>query len=102
MRWLLFLSRQAFIFGVFFILAILVRMNIILKEDSLVSDIVSIGYFIGVLIVPITILLYLLVFLIKRKLRPYVPVWLIISNILFLFVLLYYIFFLDDPYYHKK
>jgi glucan phosphoethanolaminetransferase (alkaline phosphatase superfamily) len=102
MRWLLFLSRQSFIFGVFFILAILVRMNIILKEDSLVSDIVSIGYFIGVLIVPITILLYLLVFLIKRKLRPYVPVWLIISNILFLFVLLYYIFFLDDPYYHKK
>lgn len=102
MRWLLFLSRQAFIFGVFFILAILVRMNIILKEDSLVSDIVSIGYFIGVLIVPVTILLYLLVFLIKRKLRPYVPVWLIISNILFLFVLLYYIFFLDDPYYHQK
>lgn len=102
MRWLLFLSRQAFIFGIFFILAILVRMNIILKEDSLVSDIVSIGYFIGVLIVPLTIFLYLLVFLIKKKLRPYVPVWLIISNILFLLVLLYYIFFLDDPYYHKK
>lgn len=102
MRWLLFLSRQAFIFGIFFILAILVRMNIILKEDSLVSDIVSIGYFIGVLFVPLTIFLYLLVFLIKKKLRPYVPVWLIISNILFLLVLLYYIFFLDDPYYHKK
>lgn len=102
MRWLLFLSRQAFIFGVFFILAIFVRMNIILKEDSLVSDIVSIGYFIGVLIVPLTILLYLLVFLIKRKLKPYVPVWLIISNFLLLFVLLYYIFFLDDPYYHQK
>ena len=101
MRWLLFLSRQAFIFGIFFILAILIRMNILLKEETILSDIVSIGYFIGLLIVPLTNLCYLIVFLIKRKLRVYVPAWLIILNILFLCALLYYIFYLDDPYYHQ-
>jgi hypothetical protein len=101
MRWLLFLSRQAFIFGIFFVLAILIRMNILLKEETFFSDIVSIGYFIGLLIVPLTNLCYLIVFLIKKKLRAYVPAWLIISNILFLCALLYYIFYLDDPYYHQ-
>jgi hypothetical protein len=30
-----------------------------------------------------------------------VPVWLVIANIIFLFVLLYYIFYLNDPYYHQ-
>jgi hypothetical protein len=43
-----------------------------------------------------------MVFLIKKKLRAYVPAWLIISNILFLCALLYYIFYLDDPYYHQQ
>ena len=30
------------------------------------------------------------------------PLWLIIANVFFLLALLYFIFYLNDPYYHQK
>ena len=56
----------------------------------------------GLLIVPLTVICYGVLALIKGKLRSYVPGWLIIANIVFLFILLYYIFYLNDPYYHQS
>jgi hypothetical protein len=102
MRWLLFLSRLAFICGVFFMLSLTLLVNDWIKEESLVSTIITIGYFMGMIIVPCTNICYAIVLVIKRKLRPYVPLWLVSANLLFLFVLFFYIFYLNDPYYHKR
>jgi hypothetical protein len=102
MRWLLFLSRLAFICGIFLLLSLSVLIGKWLKEDSIESTIITIGVFMGQIIIPFTILSYLGVLSIKRKLAAYVPVWLVISNVLFFFVLLYFIFYLNDPYYHQS
>jgi hypothetical protein len=55
----------------------------------------------GMILLPVTNLCYLLVLLIKRKLKAYVPLWLVIMNLLFLLFLIYFIFYLNDPYYHQ-
>src|SRR3981081_1819184 len=101
MRWLLFLSRLAFICGIFFLLSLSLLMKNWLKEESIVATVFTIGYVMGMIIVPVTILCYLAVLIIKKKLKTYVPFWLVIANLLFLFVLFYYIFYLNDPYHHK-
>jgi hypothetical protein len=101
MRWLLFLSRLAFICGIFFLLSLSLLFRNWLPDDGAVSTVITIGYFMGLLIVPVTVLSYMGVWAIKRKLNPYVPRWLVIANIVFLFVLLYYIFYLNDPYYNQ-
>ncbi len=97
MRWLLFLSRLAFICGFFFLLSLSLLFRNWLSDESLVSTIITIGYFMGMVIVPVTILCYLAVLIIRRNLKKYVPLWLVIANLLFLFVLFYYIFYLNDP-----
>jgi hypothetical protein len=101
MRWLLFLSRLAFICGIFFLLTLSLLINDWTADEIMVSTIITIGYFMGLLIVPFTVLCYLGMLMTKKKLGQIVPVWLVISNVLFLFVLLFYIFYLNDPYYHQ-
>ena len=101
MRWLLFLSRMAFICGVFFLLSFSLLINKWIKDPTLESTIITIGYVMGMILLPVTNLCYLAVLLIKRKLRAYVPIWLILANILFLLFLIYFIFYLNDPYYHQ-
>ena len=101
MRWLLFLSRLAFICGIFFLLSV----SLLLwswANDSISSTIIIIGYFIGLIIVPVVNLCYLAIALIKRKLGAYVPLWLVTANIFFLLILILYIFYFNDPYYHQK
>jgi glucan phosphoethanolaminetransferase (alkaline phosphatase superfamily) len=102
MRWLLFLSRLAFICGVFFALSFSMLLNAWISDPTLESTIITIGYIMGMIILPLTNLCYLAVLLVKRKLRPYVPLWLVIANLLFLLFLIYFIFYLNDPYYHQK
>lgn len=101
MGWLQFLSRLAFICGLFFLLSISIRIWNWIKEESIESTIITIGHFIGMLVVPITCLCYLVIMMSRVKLRNYVAGWLIIANFLFLFALLFYIFYLDDQYYHQ-
>ncbi len=101
MGWLQFLSRLAFICGLFFLLSISLRIWDWISEETIVSTIITIGYFIGMVVVPLTCLIYLVMMLSRVKLRTYVAGWLIIANFLFLFALLFYIFYLDDPYYHQ-
>jgi hypothetical protein len=50
----------------------------------------------GLIIVPLTNLCYLMVSISKKKLKEYVPLWLVTSNILFLLILVYYIFKMND------
>lgn len=101
MRWLLFLSRLTFICGVFFVLSVSMLITNWLSDDTMVSTIITMGYFMGMILLPFTNLCYLLVWLIKRELKKFVPVWLVIANLLILLFLIYFIFYLNDPYYHQ-
>ena len=94
MRWLLFLSRLAFISGVFFLASASLLVTDWLKDENLKSTVIIIGYFMGIILFPLVNLCYIAVF--------YVPLWLIVSNIFFLLALAYFIFYLNDPYYHQK
>jgi len=102
MRWLLFLSRLAFICGLFFVISFTLLINKWVNDPALESTIITIGYLMGMIILPATSLCYLAVLIIKKKLREYVPLWIILSNVLFFLFLVYFIFYLNDPYYHQK
>jgi hypothetical protein len=56
----------------------------------------------GLIILPVVNVSYLVVLFVKRRISIYVPLWLAVANILFLFILIFYIFYLNDPYYHQK
>lgn len=102
MRWLLFLSRLAFICGIFFLLSFSLLLNDWLDDPSLKSTLIIIGYAMGMVVLPLVNLCYLVVLLVKRKLKPYVPVWLSVANLLLLLFLIFFIFYLNDSYYHQK
>jgi hypothetical protein len=67
-----------------------------MDDGALPSTIITIGVFMGIIVVPLTNLCYVGVLLYRKKLRPVVPRWLIIANVLFFLVLLYYIFYIND------
>jgi hypothetical protein len=94
MRWLLFLSRLAFICGIFFLLTVSLQINNWSQDEGITSTIVIIGYFLSVFIIPAVNLCYLTVLVIRKKLYP-VPLWLSLANLLFLFLQLFYIFYLN-------
>ena len=52
---------------------------------------IAIGFFMGMVIIPVTLISYLVMVLIKRQLLVYVPLWLVVSNIIWLVILLIYI-----------
>ena len=89
MRWLLFLSKLAFICGCCFLLSLSLRFIKQSYEETISSTIIIIGFVIGLVVVPLTLLCYIVVLLRKKKLP--VPLWLVISNIIFLFILMLYI-----------
>lgn len=101
MRWLLFLSRLSFISGVCILVWLVLAM--IKKENNELfsSTVITIGYLLGGIFLPLTNICYLVLMLAGKKVRSVVPGWLVVSNVLFLFVLIYYIFYLNDPYYHQ-
>ncbi len=98
MRWLLFLSRLAFICGLFFLLTLSLLIWNWIGDESIVSTIITIGYFMGLIIVPVTLLCYLILWIIGKKPATLVPRWLIIANILFLLILLGYIYYVNYLY----
>jgi hypothetical protein len=93
MRWLLFLSRLAFICGICFVLSLSLLIEDWAKDEDITGTLITIGFVMGLIIVPVTLLCYLGVIIFKKKLP--VPLWLVVSNILFLFVLLFYIIFIN-------
>jgi hypothetical protein len=96
MRWLKFLSRLAFICGIFFLLAVSLLVKNWVKEGSIVSTIIIIGYFMGMFIVPFTLLCYLILWIGGKKPATIVPRWLIIANMLSLLFLLAYIVYTNQ------
>lgn len=98
MRWLLFLSRLAFICGLFFLISLSLLVKDWIKDESLVSTIITIGFFMGMIIVPVTLLCYLVLWIAKRKPASIVPRWLIAGNIIVMLILLSYIFYINYLY----
>ena len=93
MKWLLFLSRLAFICGMCFLIALSFQVFNKTNNDAITSTIIIIGYVIGLIVVPVTLLCYVIVLLARKKIP--VPLWLIVFNILFLFVLMIYLLFIN-------
>jgi len=98
MRWLLFLSRLAFICGIFFLLTLMQLMTVWIKDGNLESTIITIGFFIGMIIVPITLFCYLILWMIGKKPASVVPRWLIIGNIIVLLILVSYVIYVNYIY----
>ncbi len=101
MRWLMFLSRLAFICGLFFLAAFSLLLKNWLSDPTIMSTVINIGYTMGIIILPFTILCYIFTWIIRKRLRTFVPAWLIVCNFLFLGFLIYFIFYLNDPFYHQ-
>ena len=95
-KWLLFLSRVAFICNIFFLLAFSIQMTNWIRNDDITSMIALIGYIMGFILNPLLNLTYLIMFLTARKKLKIVPSWLITANILFFVIQILYILYLND------
>ena len=102
MRWLLFLSRLAFISGICILAWLGIAMSKYDTDGALASTIIIIGYVMGGILLPVTNISYLVLALMRKKMRPPLNRFIIIANIFFLLLLIFYFFYLNDPYYHKK
>jgi len=95
MRWLLFLSRVAFICNLLFVVTISFRFYNWVGSEELKSLIIIIGFVLAILFNPVTVLTTLFLFILNRKKLDIIPAWLIVANAVFLFVQLLYIFALN-------
>lgn len=91
MRWLLFLSRLAFISNCFFLLAVSLQLGRWFQNQDAEATTIIIGYFMSVLLNPAAVLCYLLFFLLNKSRLQIVPKWLIIANCIFLILQIFYI-----------
>ena len=96
MRWLLFLSRLAFISNVFFLLAVSLQITNWVKNEDISGTIAIIGYFMVAILNPLANMFYLALFVIRKKFWQVVPSWLFTANILFLVMQIFYILYLND------
>src|SRR5947209_20236402 len=96
MRWLLFLSRLAFICNVFFLLTVVLHFRKFVDDRVTISTIIIIGYVLAALFNPLVNLIYLTLILTRKKLLNIVPRWIILSNFIFLLLQLQFILFLND------
>lgn len=95
MRWLLFLSRLAFICNCFFLLAVSLQLTRWFQNQDAEATTIIIGYFMSVLLNPAAIICYLILFIRNKPKLAFIPTWLIIANTLFLFLQIFYIFHLN-------
>src|SRR4029078_3760369 len=95
-KWLLVLSRVAFICNICFLIAFSIQMTDWIRNEDITSMIALIGYVMGFIINPLLVLCYLLFFIISRRKLKIVPSWLLTANILFLVIQILYILYLND------
>jgi hypothetical protein len=95
MRWLLFLSRVAFICNCFFLLALSLQMVRWFRNQDAEALVITIGYFMCLLLNPAAIMCYGLLAVLRRTKLAVVPTWLIIANALFLILQVFYILHLN-------
>ncbi|MBI1344187.1 MAG: hypothetical protein GC171_14775 [Terrimonas sp.] len=95
MRWLLFLSRLAFICNIFFLLSFSLKLHDWIGQEALTSTIIILGFVLSILFNPATVFSYLFVFIFNRKKLELIPVWLVITNVIFLFLQLTFLLLLN-------
>lgn len=95
MRWLLFLSRVAFICNLLFLLSFSLLITDWISNESVSSTIIITGYVFAVLFNPAVALCYLAVFWISKNKLAAVPSWLIVMNVIFLFLQLVFLLLLN-------
>ena len=95
MRWLLFLSRLAFLCNCFFLLAVSLQFGRWFQNQDAEATTIIIGYFMSVLLNPAAILCYLILFFRNRQPLLAIPRWLMLANGLFLLLQIFYIFHLN-------
>ncbi len=100
MRWLLFLSRIAFICNLFFLLTVLLQWRNLGGNDAVISTIIIIGYVFAVLVNPLVNIFYLFMLIRKKPLLRRLPKWLVLSNFIFLLLQLQYLLFLNDTFHY--
>lgn len=93
MRWLLFLSRLAFLCGLFFLLSISLLIRDWVQDDAIVSTMIILGTVMGAVTVPLVNICYLIVLFWKRDIKTYVPLWLVTANFFFLLIFAFYIYY---------
>ncbi|MGJ7031693.1 hypothetical protein [Niabella hirudinis] len=102
MRWLIFLSKVAFLCGVTVILAFSLLFNEWNKGETVSSSIITSGYALGLILIPLINIIYLICWITGKKPGSIVPRWLIFFNIICLLLIFAYTFYINDPYYHQK
>lgn len=95
MRWLLFLSRVAFICNIFFLLVVSIQFAKWIIDEELVSTIVILGYLMVAILNPFVNLCYLILLMGKRSKLRLIPSWLVMANFLFLIIEGAYIVYLN-------
>jgi hypothetical protein len=95
MRWLLFLSRLAFLCNVFFLLAVSLQLTRWFQNPDAEAYVIIIGYFMVALINPLANFCALLVFFNKREKFALMPSWVVIANVVFLFLQIIYLLYLN-------
>lgn len=101
MRWLIFLSRVAFLCGIVMLLAFSLLFRNWNRDEALSSSMIMAGYSLGLIMIPVVNLLYLVLALLGKRPGRIVPGWLIAINILFFIILCSFIFYFNDPYYNQ-
>jgi hypothetical protein len=95
MRWLLFLSRLAFICNIFFLLAFSIQISHWVKNQDITDYIITIGFVMAFILNPLVNLCYLFTGVISRKKLAIVPLWLIVANVLFLVIDTFYLLYIN-------
>jgi hypothetical protein len=95
MRWLLFLSRLAFLCNVFFLLAVSLQLTRWFQNQDAEAFVIIIGYFMVAFINPIANFCSLFVFFNRRSALRVVPQWLLVSNFVFFILQIIYLFYLN-------
>ena len=102
MRWLIFLSRVAFLCGVMVLLALSLLFYEWNHGETITSSIITSGYALGLIIIPLVNLIYFICWILGKKPGTIVPKWLIIFNVTCMLLIFVYIFFVNDSYYYQK
>jgi len=95
MRWLLFLSRVAFVCNLLFLISFSLTINRWLKQEDVAQTIIISGFVLSVLFNPLVNLSYFIVFFVKRKKLEIIPAWLMVMNLLFLILQLVFLLMLN-------
>jgi len=95
MRWLLFLSKLAFICNLAFLVSFVFKATNWLSNHDIKAYIIIIGWVLSAIFNPVVVFIYLILFWVKRKPLAVVPVWMIVMNILFLFLQLVFLLLMN-------